>query len=394
MLDLDPTPGVVRVAGGTSLDDLLRAIVPLGLVRAASRRAPGSSPSAAPSPRTSTARTTTPTAPSAPTSARWCSPARRHDADAHPRGHARGVLGDVRRHGPHRARSSRPPFACQRDRDEPPRRRHRPGRRPRRPPRPRCATARTSYRYSVAWIDLLARGRHLGRSVLTQGDFAPGDALAGDRRQRDPLALRAPARRAGAARRRAACSTGSRSGAFNELWFRKAPGAPPGRAAVDHHVLPPARHGRRVEPAVRRPRLPPVAVPAALRRGGRAARAASRRCAGVRAPSFLAVLKTFGAADPAPAVVPGPGLDARPRRARRGRPSSPALLDRPRPRASSTPAGASTSPRTAGCARSWCRPCTPASTSGGPSATGSTPTAASTATSPAASASSGDPSVA
>src|SRR5262249_25655693 len=33
------------------------------------------------------------------------------------------------------------------------------------------------YRYSVAWIDPLARGRHLGRSILGQGDFAPASAL-------------------------------------------------------------------------------------------------------------------------------------------------------------------------------------------------------------------------
>ncbi|MCZ9345622.1 decaprenylphosphoryl-beta-D-ribose oxidase, partial [Streptomyces sp. TRM76130] len=46
------------------------------------------------------------------------------------------------------------------------------------------------YRYSVAWIDLLARGAATGRAVLTRGDHAPVDALP-RRARREPLAFRA-----------------------------------------------------------------------------------------------------------------------------------------------------------------------------------------------------------
>lgn len=46
------------------------------------------------------------------------------------------------------------------------------------------------YRYSVAWIDLLARGRSTGRSVLTRGEHAPW--TRSPRARRRPLAFRPP----------------------------------------------------------------------------------------------------------------------------------------------------------------------------------------------------------
>lgn len=79
-----------------------------------------------------------------------------------------------------------------------------------------------NYRYSVAWIDCLAGGRHLGRSVLTRAHHADIDELP-PRRRRDALSF---------APRSLVCSPQwmpsglvNRLGvrAFNEFWFRRAP---------------------------------------------------------------------------------------------------------------------------------------------------------------------------
>ena len=76
-------------------------------------------------------------------------------------------------------------------------------------------------RYSVAWIDVLAKGRHLGRSVLTIGDHAPRAALgpgSGDPYAFDPKPLAvAPPGVPSSLLNRLSIK------AFNELWFRKAP---------------------------------------------------------------------------------------------------------------------------------------------------------------------------
>ncbi len=79
-----------------------------------------------------------------------------------------------------------------------------------------------AYTYSVAWIDLLARGRALGRSVLTRGEHARLGELPPTRAS-SPLEftarerLRAPAHVPGGLMNRWSVA------AFNELWFRKAP---------------------------------------------------------------------------------------------------------------------------------------------------------------------------
>ncbi|AQS67936.1 FAD-binding oxidoreductase [Streptomyces pactum] len=163
------------------------------------------------------------------------------------------------------------------------------------------------YRYSVAWIDLLARGAATGRAVLTRGDHAPLDALPrGSRARREPLAFRTS--RLPAAPDLVPDGLLSRTtvGLFNELWYRKAPRESRGRLqriSTFFHPLDGVPHWNRI-----------------YGRGGfvqyqfvvghdqeDALRRIVRRISAHRCPSFLAVLKRFGQADPGWLSFPVPG---------------------------------------------------------------------------------------
>lgn len=84
------------------------------------------------------------------------------------------------------------------------------------------ADADGRYAYTVAWLDCLARGRQLGRSVVTSGDFASVADLPA-RQRREPLAFR-PSTRLRAPR---TCPPGLVNrytvGLANEAWYHKAP---------------------------------------------------------------------------------------------------------------------------------------------------------------------------
>jgi decaprenylphospho-beta-D-ribofuranose 2-oxidase len=80
------------------------------------------------------------------------------------------------------------------------------------------------YRYSVAWIDCMASGRHLGRSVLTRGNHATLADLSGRDRETPRVyaprtLLAAPPWIPGGVLNLATVR------AFNEFWYHKAPRA-------------------------------------------------------------------------------------------------------------------------------------------------------------------------
>ncbi|MGW7540633.1 FAD-binding protein [Streptomyces sp. NPDC054770] len=163
------------------------------------------------------------------------------------------------------------------------------------------------YRYSVAWIDLLARGAATGRAVLTRGDHAPREALdAGTRAGRAPLAFRPRTLPAAPDFVPDGLLGRSTVGLFNELWFRKAPRARVGqlqRISSFFHPLDGVPHWNRVYG-----RAGFVQYQFAVGHGQEdalrriVARISERRC-----PSFLAVLKRFGDADPGWLSFPVPG---------------------------------------------------------------------------------------
>ncbi|MFI8190636.1 FAD-binding protein [Streptomyces sp. NPDC085946] len=161
------------------------------------------------------------------------------------------------------------------------------------------------YRYSVAWIDLLARGAATGRAVLTRGDHAPLRALP-RRARRDPLAFRTSRFPAAPAFVPEGLLTRTTVGLFNELWYRRAPRARAGelqRISTFFHPLDGVPHWNRIYG-----RGGFVQYQFVVGHGREdALRRIVRRISEHRCPSFLAVLKRFGEADPGWLSFPVPG---------------------------------------------------------------------------------------
>lgn len=171
----------------------------------------------------------------------------------------------------------------------------------------RMSESDKEYSYSVAWIDCLARGGSLGRSILEFADHAKLDDLPAKRRESD-RALRFDGRELIAAPPWAPPGLLNRwsIAAFNEVWFRKSP-----RRAVGH-IVPASGffhpldmvsgwnriYGRRG--FLQYQMVLPDGEETTLRES-------LEMLSGARCASFLAVLKRFGPANPGPLSFPRPG---------------------------------------------------------------------------------------
>jgi decaprenylphospho-beta-D-ribofuranose 2-oxidase len=162
-----------------------------------------------------------------------------------------------------------------------------------------------SYRYSVAWIDCLARGRHLGRSVLTRANHATLAEL--------------PAKKRTDARAYAPHSVVSVPGflpdgllntlsirAFNEFWFRKAPRSRTGQiqsVSAFFHPLDSVLEWNRIygpRGFLQYQYVVPYGAEAVVR-------TTLERLSAARSASFLAVLKRFEHSSDGPLGFPMEG---------------------------------------------------------------------------------------
>ena len=147
------------------------------------------------------------------------------------------------------------------------------------------------YRYSVAWIDCLASGAHLGRSVLTRGNHARARRARAARSADGVgvLAVDPDARAALAAQRPPQLPEHPR---VQRAVVPQGAARRARRHPVDDRVLPPARRGRRLEPHLRIAASSststscPYGAEAVVRR-------TLERLSAARCASFLAVLKRF-----------------------------------------------------------------------------------------------------
>jgi decaprenylphospho-beta-D-ribofuranose 2-oxidase len=156
----------------------------------------------------------------------------------------------------------------------------------------RMSARDSEYRYSVAWIDCLARGARLGRSVLMRGDHAPAKALPPGTR---PLGRRTGLRLPGLPWAPNGLLRRETVAAFNELYFRRAPALSRGRlVGLDPFFYPlDAIDGWNRMYGSRGFLQYQFVVPFGDA-GSDALRKALERLSDARVASFLAVLKRFG----------------------------------------------------------------------------------------------------
>jgi decaprenylphospho-beta-D-ribofuranose 2-oxidase len=161
------------------------------------------------------------------------------------------------------------------------------------------------YGYTVAWTDSMARGRSLGRSSITSGDFAEADQLPEAERV-DPFRFKPKAKIGTPPWFPPGVISRPTVALANEAWYRKSPKSRTGDLQTIgqfFHPLDGIRDWNRVYgPGGFRQYqyVVPEDAEAAVRRS-------LELVSSKRAPSFVTVLKRFGEADPGFLSFPMPG---------------------------------------------------------------------------------------
>ncbi|MDQ6933718.1 MAG: FAD-binding oxidoreductase [Actinomycetota bacterium] len=161
------------------------------------------------------------------------------------------------------------------------------------------------YTYSVAWVDTLARGRSLGRSVLTRGWSARRDQLS-ERQGRRPLDFHPRQRLVAPPVFPGGLLNKVSVGAFNKAWYFKTPGERRGEiqdvATFFHPLDGVGRWNRIYGPRgfVQFQMVVPLGAERALEQCLELVGSAGQG-------SFLAVVKRFGGAGPGHLSFPIPG---------------------------------------------------------------------------------------